>query len=137
MSNFKGYYLKFGNTIFPHKYLAQEPTLTPNQRTEAEAYRDANNDLHRITIDNYKTKMEFTTIEGLTIEDKLIIQNAMDSGLINQVERKYRVTYWNDEINDYSTGDFYIPDVSYVPHHIDRYRQTIVYNPVSFTLIEY
>lgn len=137
MSNFKGYLLKFGDTVFPHKYLAQDPTLTPYQRTEAEAYRDANNDLHRITINNHKTKMEFTTKDGLTLEDKLVIKNAMDSGLINEVERKYRVTYWNDDINDYSTGDFYVSDVSYVPHYIDRFKQTVVYKPITFTLIEY
>lgn len=137
MSNFKGYILKFGNTVFPQKYLAQNPTFTPYQRTEAEAYRDANNDLHRVTIDNHKTKIEFSTIPEITLEQKIEIENAMKSGLLNEVERKYRVTYWNDDINGYVTGDFYISDISYNYVKVNTIKNTLVYDSISYTLIEY
>lgn len=134
MSNFKGYLLKFGNTEFPHKYLAQSPTFAPNQRTEAEAYRDANNDLHRVTISNYKSKLEFSTIP-VNLEEKMEIQNCMAAGLIDSVQRKYRVTYWNDEDNEYKTGMFYVPDVKFNPRKITS--DTIEYDGISFSLIEY
>lgn len=137
LSNFKGYLLKFGNAVFPQKYLAQSPTFTPNQRTEAEAYRDVNNDLHRVTINNHKTKIEFSTIPNITLEQKIEIENAMRSGLINEVERKYSITYWNDDINDYKSGVFYISDISYNIVRVDTKRNTIVYDAVSYSLIEY
>lgn len=141
MSNFKGYLLMFGNNETGARrlseYLAQSPTFTPNQRTEAEAYRDADNNLHRVTIDNHKTKIEFTTVPNLTLEQKQEIESIMKVGLINEVERKYSVTYWNDDISDYATGDFYIPDTSYSPIKIDTVKNTITYDSITYKLIEY
>ena len=141
MSNFKGYLIMFGNNETGArkllKYLAQNPTFTPYQRTEAEAYRDANNNLHRITIDNHKTKIEFATIPNLTLEQKQEIDSIMKVGLINEVERKYSVTYWNDDVNAYVTGDFYIPDTSYNLIKIDTDKNTIFYDSITYKLIEY
>lgn len=138
-NNFRGYILKFGNTPFPHKYLAQEPVFTPCQRTEAEAYRDANNDLHRVTIDNFKTKIEITTLP-ITLDQKIEIEAAMRAGLQNAVERKYKITYWNDDpesphSNDYAQGDFYLADVSYTHRRIER--NTIHYESIKYTFVEY
>lgn len=137
MSNFRGYLLKFGNTVFPHKYLAQNPKFTPNQRTEAEAYRDANNDLHRITIDNHKSKFEITTLPGLTLEQKIEIENAMNSGLINRTERKYYIEFWNEDVgvNQYQTGYFYLADVSYSQNKITG--NTVEYDAITYTFIQY
>lgn len=141
MSNFKGYLLMFGNNETGakrlSKYLAQSPTFTPYQRTEAEAYRDANADLHRVTIDNHKTKIEFATVPSLTLEQKQEIESIMKVGLISEVERKYSVTYWNDDVNAYVSGEFYIPDTSYNPIKIDTDKNTITYDSISYKLIEY
>lgn len=138
-NNFQGYLLKFGGTLFPHKYLAQDPVFTPCQRTEAEAYRDANNDLHRVTIDNHKTKFELTTLP-ITLEEKLEIEAAMQAGVVSAVERKYYITYWNDDplsdgANDYRTGYFYLADVSYTHRSITA--STIIYESIKYTFIEY
>lgn len=136
MSNFQGYLLKFGDTIFPHKYLAQNPTFTPNQRTEAQAYRDGNNNLHRVTIDNHKSKFEITTLP-ITLEEKIECETAMYSGLENIIERKYIITFWNDDVhvNNYQTGYFYLSDVSYSPTKIKD--GTIYYDSIKYTFIEY
>ncbi len=141
MSNFKGYILMFGSdekgaSRFQH-YLAQNPTFTPNQRTEAEAYRDADNNLHRVTIDNHKTKIEFSTISDITLEEKQEFESIMRSGLIDSVQRKYRVTYWNDDINAYKSGDFYIADTSYSIVKVDTKANTLKYDSISYTLVEY
>lgn len=140
-TNFKGYLIKFnstGNTsTFPHEYLAQKPTITPYQRTEAEAYRDANNDLHRVTINNHKSKLEFTTIPGLTLEQKTQLETDMLQGRINAVERKYYLQYWNDDIDveGYEWGYFYLADVSYTIRKINS--NTIVYDSITYTFVEY
>lgn len=142
--SFEGYLIKFKGGVssgdpssFPHKYLAQDPIITPYQRTEASAYRDANNNLHRVTIDNHKSKIELITMSGLTLAQKQELERAMHAGLLNSVERKYHVEYWNDDpdVNDYTEGDFYLADVSYTYRSIAD--GTIVYNTIKYTFIEY
>ena len=59
----------------------------------------------------------------------------MSNGLVNETERKYKVTYWNDETNTYKTSEFYMPDVNYPIKKIEG--KNIEYNPISFELIEY
>ena len=137
MSNFKGYFLKFGDTIFPHKYLTQGNEATPFQRTEAEAYRDGNNDLHRVTFGNHKSTFKITTIPGITLEEKIEMENVMSRGLLDSIQRKYQVEYWNDDIvvNDYSTGDFYIPNPTFSRTKI--VNNTIVYDSLTYEFIEY
>ena len=136
MSNFQGYLLKFGGEVFPNKYLDfDNQASTPNQRTEAEAYVDANNELHRITLPKYRTKIEYNTIDNLSLADKIAIQNVLSQGLINSVQRKYLVTYWNDETNSYETSNFYIPDTTFQIKKITA--DNIIYRSFKLTLIEY
>ena len=132
---FEGYLLKFGGSILPHKYMQLSSyDTTPNQRTELSAYRDNFNSLHRVTSPNHKTTIRFTTMP-LSLEQKQEIQRIMAYGLVDRDQRKYNVTYWNDETNTYITSYFYMPDVNYPIKKIDG--SNIEYNPISFELIEY
>ena len=136
MSDFQGYLLKFGDTEFPNNYLDfDNQASTPNQRTEAEAYVDANNELHRITLPKYRTKIEYNTIDNISLADKIAIQNVLSKGLIDSVQRKYLVTYWNDETNSYETSNFYIPDTTFQIKKITA--DNIIYRSFKLTLIEY
>lgn len=136
MSDFQGYLLKFGSEVFPNKYLDfDNQASTPNQRAEAEAYVDANNELHRITLPKYRTKIEYNTIDDLSLSDKIAIQNVLSQGLIDSVQRKYLVTYWNDETNSYETSNFYIPDTTFQIKKITA--DNIIYRSFKLTLIEY
>ena len=136
MSDFQGYLLKFGSEVFPNKYLDfDNQASTPNQRAEAEAYVDANNELHRITLLKYRTKIEYNTIDDLSLSDKIAIQNVLSQGLIDSVQRKYLVTYWNDETNSYETSNFYIPDTTFQIKKITA--DNIIYRSFKLTLIEY
>ena len=134
-TQFRGYLLKFGNTILPHEYIQIDTYQSiPNQRIELSAYRDSNTDLHRVTSQNYKTTIKFDTMY-LTLEQKIDLQTKMQAGLVNATERKYQVNYWNDEDNQYDTKYFYIPDVAFLIHSITE--NDILYNPVSFEFIQY
>lgn len=136
-SSFKGWLLKFGSKIVPNKYLAYDDyTATPNQRTEIEAYRDLNNLLHRDTSPNFKTKIDFNT-RPLYLSEKIDLQSTFASGLVNRAQRKYNVTYWDDEQNIYKTGVFYMPDVDYKIINVDEETKNILYNKMRFALIEY
>ena len=132
---YEGYLIAFGGCILPNSYLIQKGySTTPNQRTELSAVRDNNNYLCRVTSPNHKTTIKLTT-GVLHLSDKLAIQSIMAKGLVNEVERKYSVTYYNDETNSYITSYFYMPDVTYSV--IDTLGNDIIYSSVSFELIEY
>jgi len=132
---YSGYLLQFGNMLLPNKYIAQNTySVTPNQRTELSAYRDNNNSLHRATSSNFKTKITFSTTP-LELTDKQTIQAIIANGMTDSTERKVLVTYWNDETNSYSVGEFYIPDITF--NVIDTIGDSIYYGPISYTLIEY
>ena len=133
MSNYAGYFLKFGGTKLPNSYLTSFSS-TPNQRSELSAYRDNNNLLNRVTSPNFKTKITFKT-KPLFIDEKINMQNIIAGGYTNYIERKASVTYYNDETDSYYTGDFYVPDVNFTVKYCSG--NTIVYAPVEITLIEY
>lgn len=141
MSNFQGYLLKFGDGefpdgVFPNRYLDfDNQASTPNQRAEAEAYVDANNELHRITLPKYRTKIEYNTIDNISLADKIAIQTVLSKGLVDAVQRKYWVTYWNDETSTYESGWFYIPDTTFQIKKITS--DNIIYRSFKLTLIEY
>lgn len=137
MSNFQGWLLKFGDEILPNKFLSYDDyTATPNQRTEVDAWRDCNNLLHRDTSPNFKTKIEFNT-RPVYLDEKIQMQAVFQSGLINETQRKYQVTYWNDETNSYAIGEFYMPDVDFKVINVDEDTNNILYNKMRFALIEY
>lgn len=138
MSNFQGYLLKFGDVKFPNKYLEYDnQQSTPNQRAEAEAYVDANNNLHRVTLPKYRSKIEYNTVDGLNLADKVAIQNILRQGLVDSVQRKYLVTYWNEEDNEYKTSYFYIPDTVFRIEKINEKTNDIIYKSLKLTLTEY
>lgn len=136
-TNFEGWILKFGNTILPNSFLSNSYSATPNQRTELEAYRDDyTQNLYRITSTGLKTKIE-ANIKPLYLEDKLKLQSIMENGLEDELQRKYKVTYWNDETCSYETGSFYIPDTTYSIYWVNKKRNSILYNSFKLTLIQY
>lgn len=145
MSNFRGYLLKLGDTIFPNKYIAYESfKSTPNQRLEIEAYRDANALLHRVTSKNTKSKLEFNTIGGLNLSQKEEIFSIINNNIttVNKIERRCKIEYWNDEISNYAgngNDEFYIPDIEYTIQSIkdDGENSDIIYKPIRIAFIQY
>lgn len=138
MGTYKGYLLKFGNTPFPNKYInANSYQAAPLQRTENKAYRDANYLLHRNTNPNSKTSIEFSSRNGLHLKDKIQMKTKFKEGLLDSLERKYKVTYWDDDLDEYRTGIFYFADPKYPIMRTDDDKEDIIYGPIQFTLTEY
>ncbi len=132
---FKGWLVKFGDTAVPNKYL-EKYKETPNQRVDLDAYRDADVLLHRETSPNYKSKI-IIPIRKLYLGEKILLKAIIDSGMINETERKVSATYWNSEEMDYKPGIFYIPDIEYTISHVDERKLNMVYEPFEIQLIEY
>lgn len=139
MSNFEGYLIKFGNVIMPNKYLVLDGwKATPNQRVEADAYRDANGLLHRETLSNYKTQISLSVAE-LELTAKMEFQSIINQAMLNETERKVDVTYWNDETNQYvkAPNGFYLPDIEWTISNVDEKKKNITYKEFTVKLIEY
>ncbi len=134
---FEGYLIKSAAGIFPHELIKLKSyKSTPNQREEIEAYRDDyTRDLTRITASGTKSAIEFATIDDLTLEQKKQIQSFFSDVTSDALQRKVRLTFWNDEDNAYYTKDFYIPDIEY---NINRIKgNNIYYNSLTYKLTEY
>lgn len=112
-------------------------TSTPNQREEIEAYRDeVSRDLHRTTATGKKTKQVFG-FKPMTHIQLTALQNVMKNSLVSEAERKYSVTFWDEEAMDYRTGNFYIPDITYTREWIDTKNNLIHYAAFDMTIVEY
>lgn len=132
-NNYNGYLLKFGSNIMPNNYFI-EFSSTPDQRLESSAERDNTGGLQRSTLPNGKTSIKFST-RIMSLNQKIDFQNIINLSIVNEAQRKCRVTFWDDEINNYKTSFFYIPDIEY--QIMDADEQGITYNPISVELIEY
>lgn len=132
---FKGWMVKFGDTVLPNSYL-QQYRETPNQRLEIDAYRDAEFLLHRETSSNYKSKI-IIPIRKLCLGEKIVLKAITDSGIISEVERKVNATYWNSEDMDYRSGVFYMPDIEYIISNVNNRKLDVIYEPFEIQLIEY
>ena len=125
---YQGYLVKVGIHIVD-KYMAHGSySSTPNMEMDLASYRDANGDLKRNILNHKKTTFEFTT-PYLRLADKQALQAMLPS------RTKLTVTYWNDETNTYTTGDFYIPNVKYEVY--SQSNTDILYKPINFQFIQY
>lgn len=135
MANFAGYLIQG----FPNQFIkAESYDINPNQREEIRAYRDDySRSLYRITAPGMKTKISFSTIEKLHLDELQTIQAFFNdpSRLVSVVERKCQITYYDTETDSYKTSYFYRPNVSYVIDYIDG--NDIIYKGMKITLIEY
>jgi hypothetical protein len=137
-SNFKGYLLKFGDVELPNSYLVLGGSeSTPKQREEIEAYRDDDSrTLHRVTASGKKTSQKFK-FRSLTDTQLKALKNVMNNSLVSAKERKYTITYWDDENLQYDSGDFYIPDITYTRKRIDEKKNILYYDEFEMEIIEY
>lgn len=135
---FQGYLLKFGNVELPNSYLQMDKcTSTPNQREEIEAYRDDySRDLHRVTATGKKTKQTFA-FRALKHTELAALKTVMANSLVDEGQRKYNVTFWDDEKLEYRTGAFYIPDITYTRSWIDEKNNILYYKEFEMTIVEY
>ena len=139
MPEFRGYLLKATktDTIFPNVYIAYDTwNSQPKNREEIKAYRDENTrDLIRVTARGTKSAFSFSLREGLHLRDIEIIRNFFVNGSADELQRKIRLQYWNDETLRYETSDFYI--ANYTPKIKKMTNDDIIYNELELNFIEY
>jgi len=115
---------------------ADSVDITPHQRTDLDSYVNGNGVLKRTVLLHYRTKISLTTTI-LTASQltslRGIITRALNYGIVS--ERKVHVKYFDPEANGYTTGTFYIPDITY--NFKTVLDGVLYYQPIQLTLIEY
>lgn len=135
ITTFKGYLLKFGDVEFPTDYLLESSyRCTPNQRTVIDTFKSLDNITHRDVHKSYKTKIEIDTDSYFSLDVKAEMQDIFRAGLINEIERLYTVTYWNDETNKYATGKFFMDDIQFTILEVTD--DDIIYDSIKIVLQE-
>jgi hypothetical protein len=129
---FNNYYIKVGAYIIPLDYMKVESyTSMPDQRQDLDSYRDADGYLHRTVLSHTATKIEFETPHLWRWQMQELIQ-GIKANLTSNLERKCTVTYYDDEIDDYKTGTFYLPGT--MEYKVFNKQ---IYAPTRFAFIEY
>lgn len=127
MAEFQGYLLEINGKVLPAEFI-QTYKVTPDQQQDKDSYQDITGQLHRDVLPHTRSKIEFTT-PYLWLEKKRELQSFFPDRV------KVPVTYWNDERNEYVSGEFYIPDIQY---QVYRTRDNdMEYFPIRVALIEY
>lgn len=136
-TDWKGYLLKFGTVEVPLSYIKMDEgnEQTPNQREEIKAERDDyTRKLTRVTADGMITKQSYV-FRSMNIKERRALNAVMKQGLVNEKQRKYHVTYWNDENLRYEEGDVYIPDITFKRKEANE--KTLIYHEFTMNLIGY
>ena len=137
MAEFKGYLVKFGSVELPNSYIMMDAgnVQTPNQREELKATRDDNTRrLHRVTASGQISKFSLV-FKPLTNRQLQALHTIMNNSLVNPAQRRYNVTFWNDEHLQYENGDFYIADITYEKLLVGD--DFILYNSFTMEFIGY
>jgi hypothetical protein len=129
---FNNYYIKVGSYTIPLDFMKVESyTSMPDQRQDLDSYRDADGYLHRTVLSHTATKIEFETPHLWRWQMQELIQ-GIKANLTSNLERKCTVTYYDDEIDDYKTGTFYLPGT--MEYKVFNKQ---IYAPTRFAFIEY
>lgn len=129
---FQGYLLKNTETnrIFPNNYIIVDSyDSTPNQRTEDKnSYTDGDGKKHISVLPHTYSGVELDT-RRINLSEKIEIQSFFPD------RESVMLEYWNDETNQYETGEFRVPDLTFRIYDITE--TDIIYNQVHIVFEEY
>ena len=120
----------------PNRFISlQSYVSTPHQRQDLDSYQDNLGRLHRNTLQHTRSKLEWNT-PPLLEKDILYLQNILNSGIINERERKAKIIHYCFDTHTYEQGEFYIPDITFTPMRIMP-NGSVLLNKVRLAFIEY
>lgn len=132
-NNYEGYLLKVNGVVVPLKYMnIKSWSSAPDQETDIDSYQDGDGVLQRGVLPHTRTKIDFDTIP-LRLSDKIALQQIIPTKKETRV--KVSIEYWNDNLNNYSSAEVYLPPVVF--EILDASDTDIIYMPIHYTFIEY
>lgn len=134
---FEGWILKFGTVELPVTLIAPASYDVEVKRTVLDSYEDENNLSHYEIHEKTHTTVTLSTKMGLHQKDIEEIQTVISAGLLDAVEGKYKVTYWDPSKSEYRTMQVKLGDVKYPFRKVDPGRKDIIYDSFAIELKEY
>lgn len=136
---FNGTLLTLGADVFPSKFIqAESYIVTPQRRLDLDSgVNNADGVLQRNVLEHTATTISFSVRDGLNNTENAELWDFIRSHYTNEAEQKVRATYYSPKTDQYSTGDFYIPDIEFPIYLVDSVNQKIIYRSYTIELIEY
>lgn len=120
----------------PNKYISLASYVsTPHQRQDLDSYQDNLGHLHRNTLTHTRSKLEWNT-PPMVERELMDLQNIIESGIINDKERKVKIIHYCFDTHTYEQGEFYVPDITFTPLLI-RPNGEVLLDKVRLAFIEY
>lgn len=134
---FQGYLMKIGQTVFPLSFVYKESyEIVPKMRQDKDPFRNANGELTRGVLPHMCSKISIKTKPMWDYEMSQLM-TLIKNNFVVEKERKVSLTYFCPDTNDYSTGNFYIPDFNFNMNYVDTENNKILYNSMTIEFIEY
>lgn len=134
---YNGYLIKMGVDVFPLSFVfANSYSITPNRRQDVDSTRNANGILERNVLDHMPSTISFETkpMDNIKLNEMM---SFIRSHYSVEKEKKIVLEYYCPDIDDYKTGEFYVPDITYPINMVDNNTNTILYNSFALEFIEY
>lgn len=134
---YNGYLIKMGVDIFPLSFVfANSYTVTPNRRQDVDSNRNANGILDRNVLDHMPSTISFQT-KPMWNNELNAMMTFIRSHYSIEKEKKIVLEYYCPDIDEYKTGEFYVPDIAFPINMVDNEHNAILYNSFQLDFIEY
>lgn len=135
--SFNGSLLQMGADNFPLSFVYKDSyKISPNRRMDLDSSRNANGVLMRTVLDHAPSTISFQT-KPMFNQDVKRLMDFIRSHYINENEKKVLLTYYCPDLDDYRTGEFYVPDIEFPIMEVDVKKKKIRYDSISLEFIEY
>lgn len=123
-------------TPIPNKFISLTSYVsTPHQRQDLDAFQDNQGHLHRNALEHTRSKLEWNT-PPLRERELKELQDILNSGIVNEKERKLKIIHYCFDTHTYEQAYFYMPDITFTPLRIYR-NGDILLDKVRLAFIEY
>jgi hypothetical protein len=134
---FEGYLIKVGGDEFPLTFVkADSYSIYANRRLDLNPTRAATGKLERTVLDHRASTISFT-VRALDNNQLNELMSFLNERYVIESERKLILDYYCPDINDYKTGEFYVPDINFPINTIDYEKKIIHYKEFTLEFIEY
>lgn len=131
-----GYVMRFGSDRFDMGYIYRDSfSITPNRRQDLDSYRNANGRLVRNVLSHTATTITFQTVP-MKRSKFATMMTFIRNHFSNEQERKISITYYSPDIDNYKSGNFYMPDFEVTAIMQDRNGE-LIYGSCTLEFIEY
>lgn len=130
---YAGYLIQVGNYVVPLDSMIAKSYKVTYAVLDVDSYRDADGYLHRQALRKIPT-VEVTINPKDSSDIPTIFANIMSQSSV-PLEKRVSASVFCPEINDYYSGDFYIPDTDFTIRNVDS--NTVYYEPLKLKMIGY